>query len=227
MTFEKRSQHARKTNKGLKIAKILIIAFAAIFFFIAISNFFSNLEYLNSEKVETTAVIQEIDGVKTYSFPAVNYGVGGQDPEIKDIGDVGDEVTIYYQKDKPHVVYRSEKPKWIWLDVIGPLLSGTLLIGFAYFCGKLPRLFPKWLDREIENQKVGDGKVKYPLLTKREVFLKDLKIILLLFFATLIFKGAITYFFHVPFKWWITFGLYFGFTAVYYFSIRKELREEK
>ena len=162
MTFQKRWLQAKKDNKGLKAAKLIILGFAAILLFIAISNFFSSLDYLNSEKVETTAVIQEIDGVKTYSFPAVDYGVVGQDPEIRDLGEVGDRVTIYYQKDKPHVVYRSENPKWIWLNALLPLLSSALLTGFVYFYDLLmPRIFKGWLDREIEVQKLGDGKIKH------------------------------------------------------------------
>ncbi|PNY30409.1 hypothetical protein C2L98_15365 [Enterococcus gallinarum] len=52
--------------------------------------------------------------------------------------------------------------------------------------------------------------------------MKDLKVIFISFFVILLLNFALSTLFNKPFKWWITAGLFVGFTVVYYFNSRKK-----
>lgn len=106
----------------------ILLATSFLMFYLAYSSYQANQEFLNSERVKTIAVIKENDGVKTYNYSANEYGVVGNDPDIKDIGKVGEKVTIYYQKDKPYVVYRSQNPKNIWQNVWTGIFWGVAFL---------------------------------------------------------------------------------------------------
>lgn len=106
----------------------ILLVTSFLMFYLAYSSYQANQEFLNSERVKTIAVIKENDGVKTYNYSANEYGVVGKDPDIKDIGKVGEKVTIYYQKDKSYVVYRSQNPRNIWQNVWTGIFWGVAFL---------------------------------------------------------------------------------------------------
>lgn len=134
-------------NIWYKVAKVFLVIIILLMFYISFSNYRSNQEYLHSERIKAEAVIKEEDGVKTYNFPANSYGVTSSANWIrnKDIGKDGEKVTIYYQKDKPWVVYTEKSPKLIWLNWAGPLFAGFGLIA-AMLVPRwiVPRLMKRW-----------------------------------------------------------------------------------
>lgn len=139
--------HSRSRHIIEKISSCILFLFAILMLYIGYSNWRSANEYLHSERVKTLAIIHEDEnGVKTYNFSANSYGVVGNDPQIKDIGDDGDVVTIWYQKEKPYVVYRAKEPKWIWLDVAKPFFCGVLFLAFIYFT----QINLRWTTRLID-----------------------------------------------------------------------------
>lgn len=52
--------------------------------------------------------------------------------------------------------------------------------------------------------------------------MKDLKVILGTFLTVLILNWALSNLLDRPFRWWITVGLFVGFSVVYFVSLKKE-----
>lgn len=120
---------------------------SGIMLWVSWSNHQSSKEFLQAEKVKTTATIKKVDGQKAYYFSAIAYGVAGSDPGVRDIGKDGETVTIYYQKDKPHVVYRSPHPKDLWISWVGPLgwsLFFLLFFGYTFHSNFAPLTFDEF-----------------------------------------------------------------------------------
>ncbi|GEQ33513.1 hypothetical protein B795N_13950 [Marinilactibacillus psychrotolerans] len=55
---------------------------------------------------------------------------------------------------------------------------------------------------------------------------KDLKIIVASFFVVLLINGTLSYLLNREFKWWITVGIFLGFTFFYYLGVRKHKKDE-
>lgn len=135
-------------NIWAKVATVFLVVVTLLLFYISFSNYRSNQAYLHSERVKTEAVIKEDEqGVKTYNFSGNPYGVTNSANWIrnKDIGKDGEKVTIYYQKDKPWVVYTEKNPKLIWLNWAGPLFSGFGMIAVMLLSRWIvPKLMRRW-----------------------------------------------------------------------------------
>lgn len=94
------------------------------------------------------ATIQEVDGRKVYFIPDLGYTVKNQEPTMKEVGNIGEKVTVYSQKDRPYIVYRSKKPKGLWLNVLKPLGVSILLLIYIYLFEKF---LPKLIKMKVED----------------------------------------------------------------------------
>lgn len=125
-----------------KISDGFLMIVIGILLLIGISRGLQTYDYLRSDKVETQAVIVEDgDGQLLYQFEAVPEGVRGTDLSG---ASVGENVTVYYQKNKPHMVYQETQAQVRWREALIPIGWALFFMLFLWFIRRgLPGLTKK------------------------------------------------------------------------------------
>jgi len=111
-----------------RLGIIFLFSMGCMMFVIAYDNYQRNEAFIRSEKIKTNATIKvDKQGVKTYHFKENAYGVSCEESDLQ----AGDQVTIYYQKDKTYMVSLSPTRYYTKKEMVAPIFSGIFLVGFT------------------------------------------------------------------------------------------------
>ena len=117
------------SKKMQHIFSIILLLVGILLFYIAFYNWKIQQEFLHSHKIKTQAVVKvDKNQVKTLNFTGNYYGVATDNQNLAD----GEQVTIYYQQDKPYRVSTSANQYGNGVkDVTVPIISGIFFIAFV------------------------------------------------------------------------------------------------
>ncbi len=98
-------------------------------------------EFLASAKGRSLGTVHIEQGVQTVNFPENSYGVS-IDGKRKE----GEQVYIYYQKDKPYRISTSPNEYQTKQDIIKPLLGGIFIIGYVMLAQVFSLKYKKFVE---------------------------------------------------------------------------------
>lgn len=112
-----------------KISGALFILVGLLMFYGSYDNWQSNQEFIHSSKGRSLGTVHVERGVETVSFPENSYGVALDGEGRKE----GEQVYIYYQKDKPYRISTTPSQYKTKEEIYGAFLSGIFFIGYVIF----------------------------------------------------------------------------------------------
>ncbi|MDT2822092.1 hypothetical protein P7H74_10115 [Enterococcus devriesei] len=123
------------------IGSFLFIIVGLLLFYCGYSNWQMDQEFIASDKGRSLGTVHiDRNGVQTISFPENSYGVAIDGDDRKE----GEQVYIYYQKNKPYRISTSPKYYQTKEDLYKPFLGGVFFIGYVLF---IQFMLPKILQR--------------------------------------------------------------------------------
>lgn len=124
----------RKWRVINRLGSIIFVIVGITMFYISYDNWQMDQEFLASAKGRSLGTVHIEQGVQTVNFPENSYGVS-IDGKRKE----GEQVYIYYQKDKPYRISTSPIEYQTKQDIIKPLLGGIFFIGYALLAQDLSK----------------------------------------------------------------------------------------
>lgn len=128
-SFCQRLDNIISSKKMQYIFSIILILVGILLFYIAFGNWKIQQDFLHSHKIKTQAVVKvDKNKVKTLNFTGNHYGVATDNQNLA----AGEQVTIYYQQDKPYRVSTSASQYGdVLKNVITPIIGGIFFLALV------------------------------------------------------------------------------------------------
>ena len=131
----------RKWRVINRLGSIIFVLLGISMFYISYDNWQMDQEFLASAKGRSLGTVHIEQGVQTVNFPENSYGVS-IDGKRKE----GEQVYIYYQKDKPYRTSTSPNEYQTKQDIIKPLLGGIFFIGYVMLAQAFSLKYKKFVE---------------------------------------------------------------------------------
>lgn len=125
-----------------KFSGLMLILVGLMMFYCAYSNWQMDQEFAASAKGRSLGTVHiDRSGVQTINFPENSYGVAMDDKDRKE----GEQVYIYYQKNKPYRISTTSNHYGTKSDIYKPILGGIFFIFYVFLTDAiLPHLAKKF-----------------------------------------------------------------------------------
>lgn len=132
------------------ILGVVLILVGLALFYCAYDNWRMDQEFIASPKGHSLGTVHlDKQGVQTVSFPENDYGVSIEGKGRNE----GEQVYIYYQKDKPYRISTSPKHYKKREEIYKPILGG---IFFIFYVGFNQIILPKIARRLTDNRALSE-----------------------------------------------------------------------